>query len=42
MRMDDQQGSDNVEDVRGAGGFRPIHGIGIGSIAIALIGGWLF
>lgn len=43
MRMDDQSESQNVEDVRGSnGGFRPIHGIGIGSIAIALIGGWLF
>lgn len=43
MRMDDQQGSDNVDDVRGSsGGFRPIHGVGIGGILIALIGGWLF
>ncbi len=43
MRMDDQGESGNVEDVRGSGGgFRPIHGIGLGSIAIALIGGWLF
>ncbi|HME39272.1 MAG TPA: neutral zinc metallopeptidase [Steroidobacteraceae bacterium] len=42
--MDDQEESQNVEDVRGSsgGGFRPIHGIGIGSIAIALIGGWFF
>lgn len=44
MRMDDQQESQNVEDVRGSsgGGFRPIHGIGLGTIAVALIGGWIF
>ncbi len=41
MRMDDQGESQNVEDVRGAGGFRPVHGIGIGTIVIALIGGWI-
>ena len=44
MDMNDQGESSNVEDVRGSsgGGFRPIHGISLGSIAIALIGGWLF
>lgn len=44
MRMEDQEESQNVEDVRGSsgGGFRPIHGIGIGSVALALIGGWIF
>jgi uncharacterized protein len=43
MLMDDQDESRNVEDVRGSsGGFRPIHGIGLGTIAIALIGGWIF
>jgi len=43
MQMDDQDESRNVEDVRGSsGGFRPIHGIGIGSVVIALIGGWIF
>jgi len=43
MRMDDQGESQNVEDVGGSGGgFRPIHGIGLGTIAIALIGGWIF
>jgi len=44
MRMDDQEESQNVEDVRGSsgGGFRPIHGIGIGTVVLALIGGWLF
>lgn len=41
--MDDQEESQNVEDVRGAGGFqlRPAHGIGLGTLAVALIGGWL-
>ncbi|HEV2286387.1 MAG TPA: neutral zinc metallopeptidase [Steroidobacteraceae bacterium] len=39
--MDDQQESQNVEDERGAGGFRPVHGIGLGTLAVALIGGWL-
>ena len=44
MRMDDQEESSNVEDVRGSsgGGFRPIHGVGLGTIAVALIGGWMF
>ena len=43
MRMDDQEESQNVEDVRGSsGGFRPIHGIGLGTIVLALIGGWIF
>jgi uncharacterized protein len=43
MRMDDQGESQNVEDVRGSsGGFRPVHGIGLGTIVIALIGGWIF
>ena len=43
MRMDDQQESSNVEDVRGAGGgFRPVHGVGLGTIALALVGGWFF
>ena len=43
MRMDDQEESQNVEDVRGSsGGFRPVHGIGIGTILIALVGGWFF
>lgn len=41
MRMEDQQESRNVEDVRGSGGFRPIHGIGLGTLAVALIGGWV-
>jgi hypothetical protein len=43
MRMDDQGESQNVEDVRGSsGGFRPIHGIGLGTIVVALVGGWIF
>jgi uncharacterized protein len=44
MRMDDQGESQNVEDVRGSsgGGFRPIHGIGLGSIVLAIIGGLIF
>ncbi|MBS0419299.1 MAG: neutral zinc metallopeptidase [Proteobacteria bacterium] len=44
MRMDDQDESRNVEDVRGSGGggFRPVHGISLGTVAVALIGGWLF
>src|ERR1700744_618503 len=48
MDMRDQDESSNVEDVRGSSGggggfqFRPVHGIGLGTIAIALIGGWIF
>jgi predicted metalloprotease len=42
MKMDGQEESQNVEDVRGSGGgFRPIHGVGIGTVVVALIGGWL-
>jgi predicted metalloprotease len=45
MDMNNQEESRNDEDVRGSGGgrgFRPAHGIGLGSIAIALVGGWIF
>lgn len=44
MKMDGQDESRNVEDVRGSGGFqfRPAHGIGLGTIVLALIGGWVF
>jgi len=46
MRMEDQEESQNVEDARGSSGggfqFRPLHGIGLGGIAVALIGGWIF
>jgi predicted metalloprotease len=50
MRMDGQEESSNVEDVRGSGGggggggmgFMGGRGIGLGTIAIALVGGWIF
>jgi predicted metalloprotease len=43
MRMDDQGESQNVEDVRGSsGGFRPVHGVGLGTVVVALIAGWVF
>ena len=47
MRMDGQEESDNVEDVRGSGGGGGGFGfggrsIGIGTVAIALIAGWIF
>ena len=51
MRMDGQDESDNVEDVRGSSGgggggggfgFGGGRSIGIGSIAIALVAGWAF
>jgi uncharacterized protein len=42
MKMEGQDESQNVEDARGSSGFRPIHGIGLGTIALALIGGWIF
>lgn len=43
MDLNEQEESRNVEDVRGSGGgFRPIHGIGLGSIVLAVIGGWIF
>ena len=35
MRLDDMQRSDNVEDRRG---FRPVHGIGIGTIVLLVVG----
>ncbi len=45
MDMRDQDESSNVEDVRGSSGggfqFRPVHGIGLGTLAIALVGGWV-
>ena len=43
MRMDNQDESQNVEDVRDSGGgfqFRPVHGISLGTIGIALLAGW--
>ena len=49
MRMDGQGESENVEDVRGmgGGGRRGIRigggrGIGLGTIAVALVAGWIF
>lgn len=41
MRMDGQDESRNVEDVRGSG-FRPVHGISLGSLVLALLAGWIF
>lgn len=43
--MNDQDESRNVEDVRGSGGgfqFRPVHGVSLGTVAVALIAGWVF
>jgi predicted metalloprotease len=43
--MNDQDESRNVEDVRGSGGgfqLRPAHGVGLGTIVVALIAGWIF
>ena len=43
MDMNGQQESENVEDVRGSsGGLRPIHGVGLGSVVVALVAGWIF
>jgi uncharacterized protein len=40
--MNDQDESRNVEDVRGSSGFRPVHGLSIGTVVLALIAGWVF
>ncbi len=46
MKWEDQERSDNVEDRRGqsSGGGRRIggRGVGIGTIVVALLGGWIF
>jgi predicted metalloprotease len=44
LDLNNQEESRNVEDVRGSsgGGFRPIHGVGLGTIALVLIGSWVF
>jgi predicted metalloprotease len=50
MRMDGQEESENVEDVRGMSGggggggfsFGGGRGIGLGTVAIALVAGWIF
>ena len=44
MRWDGNRESENIEDRRGQGGGSPIFGgrsIGIGTIVIALVGGWV-
>ena len=44
MKWEGERESENVEDRRGGGGF-PIfggRGIGVGTIVIALVGGWIF
>ena len=45
MKWEGNRQSDNVEDRRSGGGGRPVFGgrsIGIGTIAVALLGGWVF
>ena len=46
MDMNDQDESRNVEDARGSGGggfqFRPVHGLSLGTVVVALIAGWVF
>jgi predicted metalloprotease len=45
MKVDGQDQSDNVEDRRGGGGGMPRiggRGVGLGTIAIALVAGWIF
>src|SRR5450755_2875320 len=48
MRMDGQDESENVEDARGSGGggggfnFGGGRSIGVGTIAVALVAGWVF
>lgn len=49
MRMDGQEESSNVEDMRGSSGgsgggmrFGGGRGIGLGTIAVALVAGWIF
>ena len=50
MRMDGQEESENVEDVRGMGGggggggfsFGGGRSIGLGTVAVALVAGWIF
>jgi uncharacterized protein len=40
MQLDDERESSNVEDRRG--GFAGVGGIGIGTVAVAVIAGWFF
>ena len=45
MKWEDQRRSSNVEDRRAAGGMRPRvggRGIGLGTIVVALVAGWIF
>jgi predicted metalloprotease len=42
MRMDGQDESSNVEDVRGSSGGGGGRSVGLGGIAIAVIAGWIF
>ncbi len=45
MKWQGNRESDNVEDRRSGGGGRPVFGgrsIGIGTIVVALLGGWIF
>jgi predicted metalloprotease len=45
MKWEDQRRSSNVEDRRGGGGMRPRLGgrsVGLGTIVIALVAGWIF
>ena len=48
MKWEGQRESDNVEDVRGMGGGRRVglpgggRGVGLGTVAVALLAGWMF
>ena len=44
MKWEGNRESDNVEDARGGGGFRVggRSGIGLGTVAVALVAGWIF
>ncbi len=45
MKWEDQERSDNVEDRRGQGSSGPRiggRGVGIGTVAVALVAGWIF
>ena len=48
MRMDGEDQSSNVDDVRGSGGggggisFGGGRGVGLGTVAVALVAGWIF
>src|SRR4051812_15310393 len=42
MRIGDERESDNVEDVRGGGGFPIGGGLGIGGVVIALVASYFF